>query len=59
MASEFRPAGVFVPMVTPFAADGSVDLDCLERLTAGVVEEGAAGVVAPGNHGRAAHARRG
>jgi len=46
MASEFRPAGVFVPMVTPFAADGSVDLDCLERLTAGVVEEGAAGVVA-------------
>jgi 4-hydroxy-tetrahydrodipicolinate synthase len=33
-------------MVTPFAADGSVDLDCLEELTAGVVREGAAGVVA-------------
>lgn len=46
MASDLRPAGVFVPMVTPFAADGSVDLDCLEQLTAGVVGEGAAGVVA-------------
>jgi 4-hydroxy-tetrahydrodipicolinate synthase len=46
MASDLRPAGVFVPMVTPFAADWSVDLDCLEELTAGVVGEGAAGVVA-------------
>ena len=36
MASDFRPAGVYVPMVTPFAADGSVDLDCLELLTAEV-----------------------
>jgi 4-hydroxy-tetrahydrodipicolinate synthase len=46
MASDLRPAGVFVPMVTPFAADGSVDLRCLEALTAGVVRDGAAGVVA-------------
>ncbi|HEY7259305.1 MAG TPA: dihydrodipicolinate synthase family protein [Gaiellales bacterium] len=46
MASDLRPAGVFVPMVTPFAADGSVDLDCLHELTAGVVGDGAAGVVA-------------
>jgi len=46
MASDLRPAGVFVPMVTPFAADGSVDLHCLEELTADVVHAGAAGVVA-------------
>jgi 4-hydroxy-tetrahydrodipicolinate synthase len=46
MASDLRPAGVFVPMVTPFAADGGIDLACLEELTAGVVRDGAAGVVA-------------
>jgi 4-hydroxy-tetrahydrodipicolinate synthase len=46
MASDLRPAGVFVPMVTPFADDGRVDLRCLEELTAGVVGAGAAGVVA-------------
>ena len=46
MTSELRPAGVFVPMVTPFAAGGSVDLGCLEELTAGVIRAGAAGVVA-------------
>jgi 4-hydroxy-tetrahydrodipicolinate synthase len=46
MASDLRPAGVFVPMVTPFAAGGSVDLHCIEELTAGVVRAGAAGVVA-------------
>jgi 4-hydroxy-tetrahydrodipicolinate synthase len=46
MASEFRPAGVFVPMVTPFGAEGGVDLVCLEELTAGVIRAGASGVVA-------------
>ena len=46
MASDFRPAGVFVPMVTPFAADGGVDLVCLEELTARVIADGASGVVA-------------
>ena len=46
MASDFRPAGVFVPMVTPFGADGGVDLACLEELTAGVVSDGASGIVA-------------
>jgi 4-hydroxy-tetrahydrodipicolinate synthase len=46
MASDFRPAGVFVPMVTPFRADRGIDLACLEELTAGVVSDGAAGVVA-------------
>jgi 4-hydroxy-tetrahydrodipicolinate synthase len=46
VTSDLRPAGVFVPMVTPFAADGSVDLGCLEGLTAAVIRQGAAGVVA-------------
>src|ERR687883_1845179 len=46
MASELRPTGVFVPVVTPFAEDGSVDLDCLESLTAEVIADGASGVVA-------------
>jgi 4-hydroxy-tetrahydrodipicolinate synthase len=46
MASDFRPAGVFVPMVTPFGTDGGVDLGCLEELTAGVIGDGASGAVA-------------
>jgi 4-hydroxy-tetrahydrodipicolinate synthase len=46
MGSDFRPAGVFVPMVTPFGADGGVDLECLQELTAAVIRDGASGVVA-------------
>jgi 4-hydroxy-tetrahydrodipicolinate synthase len=46
MASDFRPRGVFVPLVTPFTEDDHVDLDALERLAAAVLDEGAAGVVA-------------
>jgi 4-hydroxy-tetrahydrodipicolinate synthase len=46
MASDYRPEGVYVPMVTPFGADGRVDLGCLEALTAGVIRDGARGVVA-------------
>ena len=41
-----RPGRVLVPLVTPFAADGRVDFDCLQRLTAEVLESGAQGVVA-------------
>src|SRR3954467_7046078 len=46
MASDFRPSGLFPPLVTPFTEDGSVDLDSLEGLAAQVIEDGAAGVVA-------------
>ena len=53
MASDFRPTGVFVPLVTPYAEDGSVDLDCLERLTGQVIRDGAAGVVALATTGEA------
>jgi 4-hydroxy-tetrahydrodipicolinate synthase len=46
MGSDFRPSGVLVPLVTPFAADGAVDFDCLASLTASVLSDGASGVVA-------------
>src|SRR5438045_2087943 len=46
MASDFRPRGVFVPLVTPFTEDDTVDLQALEQLAAAVLDEGAAGVVA-------------
>jgi 4-hydroxy-tetrahydrodipicolinate synthase len=46
MASELRPTGVFVPLVTPFAADGSLALDALESLASEVIRAGARGVVA-------------
>ena len=41
-----RLGRVLVPLVTPFAADGRVDFDCLQRLTAEVLDSGAQGVVA-------------
>ncbi len=43
MASELRPSGVFVPLVTPFAEDGSVALDALEALATEVLRDGARG----------------
>jgi 4-hydroxy-tetrahydrodipicolinate synthase len=46
VASEFRPRGVFVPLVTPFDDQDRVDLGALEALAVEVLEAGAAGVVA-------------
>jgi 4-hydroxy-tetrahydrodipicolinate synthase len=46
MGSHFRPTGVLVPLVTPYARDGSVDFDCLRTLTTEVLCVGATGVVA-------------
>jgi 4-hydroxy-tetrahydrodipicolinate synthase len=46
--------GIFVPMVTPFAEDGSVALDALESLARSVLAEGAAGLVALGTTGEPA-----
>jgi len=46
MASDFRPTGVLVPLVTPFDESGSVDLASLETLATGVLRDGARGVVA-------------
>jgi 4-hydroxy-tetrahydrodipicolinate synthase len=45
MGSELRPAGLFVPLVTPFDEHDEVDLEALEALTAQVLDEGARGVV--------------
>ncbi|MCQ4120988.1 4-hydroxy-tetrahydrodipicolinate synthase [Rhodococcus tibetensis] len=44
----FRPSGLFVPLVTPFADSGELDVVDLERLAHTVIEEGAAGIVALG-----------
>lgn len=46
MASPFRPTGVFLPLVTPFGADGAVDHGALEALARGAVADGVAGLVA-------------
>ncbi|MEU4119995.1 dihydrodipicolinate synthase family protein [Kitasatospora sp. NPDC028055] len=46
--------GIHVPLVTPFAADGSVALDALEKLAHEVLDAGAAGVVALGTTGEPA-----
>jgi 4-hydroxy-tetrahydrodipicolinate synthase len=43
--------GIHVPLVTPFAANGTVDVPSLERLAHHVLEQGAAGVVALGTTG--------
>lgn len=47
-------SGIFVPVVTPFAADGSVALDALAALAGRVLEDGAAGLVALGTTGEPA-----
>lgn len=46
MSSAYRPAGLLAPVITPFAADGRVDIDTLERLAAELLDAGAAGLVA-------------
>lgn len=43
--------GVYVPLITPFAADGSVALDAVERLCHEYVDAGSAGIVALGTTG--------
>ena len=46
MPSAYRPTGLYAPVITPFAADGRVDLDALERLAAELLDAGATGLVA-------------
>lgn len=47
-------SGLWVPIVTPFAADGSVDVGSLERLAARLLADGARGLVALGTTGEPA-----
>jgi len=42
---------VYLPLITPFAADGSVALDAIERLCHEYLEAGSAGIVALGTTG--------
>jgi 4-hydroxy-tetrahydrodipicolinate synthase len=46
VSSDFRPEGVFVPVVTPFTEADEVDLASLESLAAEVLGDGARGLVA-------------
>src|SRR3954464_13929000 len=46
MASDYRPCGVYVPLVTPFTEGDRVDLHALQSLAASVLDAGARGVVA-------------
>jgi 4-hydroxy-tetrahydrodipicolinate synthase len=43
--------GVYIPLITPFAPDGSVALDALERLATEYLDAGATGIVALGTTG--------
>jgi 4-hydroxy-tetrahydrodipicolinate synthase len=43
--------GVYIPLVTPFAADGSVALDAIERLAHEYLDAGCAGLVPLGTTG--------
>ncbi|MEX3975341.1 4-hydroxy-tetrahydrodipicolinate synthase [Paraburkholderia caribensis] len=44
-------SGIWIPLVTPFAANGAVDHDALRRLTGLYADAGVAGVVALGTTG--------
>ncbi len=46
--------GLHVPLITPFAADGTVDLPALERLARDTIADGADGLVALGTTGEPA-----
>ncbi|MFD8704172.1 dihydrodipicolinate synthase family protein [Kitasatospora sp. NPDC059648] len=46
--------GIYVPLITPFTADGGVALDALEKLAYEVLDAGAAGLVALGTTGEPA-----
>jgi 4-hydroxy-tetrahydrodipicolinate synthase len=50
---ELRLRGVFVPLITPFAADGSVAADAITRLCHEYLDAGVAGIVALGTTGEA------
>jgi 4-hydroxy-tetrahydrodipicolinate synthase len=53
MGSDYRPRGVYVPLVTPFTEQDAVDLDALARLGAELLEAGARGLVALATTGEA------
>jgi 4-hydroxy-tetrahydrodipicolinate synthase len=53
MTSDLDLRGVWVPLITPFDADGAVDVSAIERLCREYLAAGAAGIVALGTTGEA------
>ena len=53
MASDLQLRGVYIPLITPFAADGSVALDAVTLLCHEYLDAGATGIVALGTTGEA------
>lgn len=51
MATDASLRGVYIPVITPFAADGSVATDALQRLCHEYLDAGSAGIVALGTTG--------
>ncbi len=51
MATDASLRGVYIPIVTPFAEDGSVAIDALGELCRSYLDSGAAGIVALGTTG--------
>ncbi len=51
MGSPVRLRGVYIPLITPFAADGTVALDAVERLAHEYLDAGCAGLVPLGTTG--------
>ena len=54
MASDLDLRGVWIPLITPFAADGTVDGDAIERLCREYLAAGCTGIVALGTTGESA-----
>jgi 4-hydroxy-tetrahydrodipicolinate synthase len=53
MPSDLDLHGVWVPLITPFDASGSVDIEAIERLCSEYLADGVAGIVALGTTGEA------
>jgi 4-hydroxy-tetrahydrodipicolinate synthase len=51
VAGDLDLRGVWVPLITPFAVDGSVDLRAIERLCTEYLDAGVSGIVALGTTG--------
>jgi 4-hydroxy-tetrahydrodipicolinate synthase len=52
--TQYRPRGVYVPLITPFAADGTVAYDAIEGLIHRYADAGVTGIVALGTTGEPA-----
>ena len=51
VASDLDLRGVWIPLITPFASDGTVDTAAIERLCTEYLDAGSAGIVALGTTG--------